>query len=137
MEDLARADEDRFVSAMLQRTTQRVREVIGAVNCARAGHLIDDSEGPVLELLRELNRELYEAALQARVDATEAAASFSPSGGVGPGDDGSIASQSLGTDPFGAGAVDPPPILEPGVRRGGAGRRPGGPRGGDGKRRRA
>lgn len=135
MEDLARADEDQFVSAMTQRAMERVREMIRAVNSARTGHLIDDSEGPVLQSLRELGRELYEAALQARVDATEAAACFSPSGAIGRRDGRSVASQSLGTDAIGACSMDPSAVLEPPVGGGGAGRCVGGPRRGDGKRR--
>lgn len=134
MEDLAKADEDRFASAMMQRMNVRVREVMGAVNAARTGHLIDDSEGPVLELLRELDRELYQAAIQARVDATEAAASFSPSGGLGTGDGGSGAAKPLGTHPAGPCAVDASAILEPRQFFGGPGGCIGGSGGGDGER---
>ncbi len=135
MEDLAKADEDRFASAMMQRLNVRVREVMGAVNAARTGHLINDSEGPVLELLRELDRELYQAAIQARVDATEAAASFPPSGGfVGTGDGDSGAAQPLGTHPAGPCAVDTPAILEPRQFVGGSGGCIGGSGGGDGER---
>jgi hypothetical protein len=58
-----------------------IRQVMAAVNAARDGHLIDDSEVAVNDIMNDLKRRVYEAALQARVDATEA--SFSPSG---PGD---------------------------------------------------
>jgi hypothetical protein len=121
MEDLLRADEDRFVAAMMERAGLRIREVMRAVNAARTGHVINDSEGPVLELLRELDLELYQAALQARVDATEAGASFSPSGCVGAGDVGSGAAKSLGADATGPGPVDASPVLGPGGRLAGSG----------------
>jgi hypothetical protein len=57
---------------------QSIRAVMSAVNAARDGHLIDDSEVAVNDIINDLKRRVYEAALQARVDATEA--SFSPSG---------------------------------------------------------
>jgi hypothetical protein len=94
MDDLLAADEDRLAVELTQRMSGRIREVIRAVNAARAGYLIDDSEGPVLAVLRELDRELYQAAIQARVDATEAQASFSPGGRIRSADAGSGAAQS-------------------------------------------
>jgi hypothetical protein len=97
---------------MMERAGLRIREVMRAVNAARTGHVINDSEGPVLELLRGLDRELYQAAIQARVDATEAGASFSPSGCVGAGDVGSGASKPLGADASGSSGMDASAILE-------------------------
>lgn len=134
MEDLARADEERFVTGMMERARERIREVIGAVNAARTGHLIDDSEGPVLQSLREFDRELYQAAIQARVDATESASSFSPSGVVGSGDGRSGASQPFGVDASGSCGVDPPAVLEQRRRVGDPRGYVGGSRGGDGER---
>ena len=121
MEDLAKADEDRFVAEMTDRMGLRIRELMRAVNAARTGHVIDDSEGPVLELVREMGRELYQDALAARVDATEAAASFPPSGRVRASDERSGAAQPFGADAFRAGAMDASAVLGPGHGGGGPG----------------
>lgn len=51
--------------------------IVAAVNAAAPGRLIGDSEEPVRQAMAELTRAAYEAALQQRVDAAEAA--FSPS----------------------------------------------------------
>jgi hypothetical protein len=53
-------------------------QIMGAVNAARAGQLINDSEEPVRQVGREFMRAAFEAALQQKIDAAEA--SFSPSG---------------------------------------------------------
>jgi hypothetical protein len=50
-----------------------------AVNAARPGHLINDSEELVRVAMDELRRAAFEAAVQQKVNAAEAA--FSPSGG--------------------------------------------------------
>lgn len=136
MDDLRKVDEERFVAEVMARVRGRVAEVIQAVNQARTGHLIDDSEGPVLAIMGELGRDLYQAAIQSRVDATEAAASFSPSGCVGAGVGGSRPAQPLGTDAAGSGGVDAAAVLEPGRGFAGAGGRPGGPDRGHPQRRR-
>jgi len=73
---LAVADQDELLRRMRQRVEACLGKVMAAVNSARDGHLIDDSEVAANDLLNELKREVYEQALQARVDATEA--SFSP-----------------------------------------------------------
>jgi hypothetical protein len=51
--------------------------IVAAVNAAAPGRLIADSEEPVRQAMAELTRAAYEAALQQKVDAAEAA--FSPS----------------------------------------------------------
>ena len=51
-----------------------------AVNSARPGHLINDSEEFVRVAMDELRRAAFEAAIQQKVDAAEAA--FSPSSGL-------------------------------------------------------
>jgi hypothetical protein len=53
--------------------------IIAAVNAAAPGRLIADSEEPVRQAMVELTRAAYEAALQQKVDAAEAA--FPPSAG--------------------------------------------------------
>ena len=55
-----------------------MRDVAAAVNVAREGRVINDSEEQVRDLLGEFRREVYQTALQMRVDAAEAA--FSPGG---------------------------------------------------------
>ena len=55
-------------------------QVMDAVNSARDGHLIDDSEGPVFHLMKELESRVFQKALQMRIDSTES--SFSPSEGL-------------------------------------------------------
>lgn len=54
-----------------------VAEVTEAVNAARAGSVIDDSEEPVRIATGRLRQKVFEKALQMKIDAAEAA--FSPS----------------------------------------------------------
>jgi hypothetical protein len=54
-----------------------LQEVTAAVNNARDGAIIDESEGPVRDALAKLRPAVYPKAIQRRVDAAEAA--FSPS----------------------------------------------------------
>ncbi len=54
-----------------------IAEVTEAVNTARAGSVIDDSEEPVRIATGELRQKIFEKALQMKIDAAEAA--FSPS----------------------------------------------------------
>ena len=54
-----------------------------AVNGARPGHLINDSEEIVRVAMDELRRAAFEAAIQQKVNAAEAA--FPPSGGSNDG----------------------------------------------------
>ncbi|MEX0775686.1 MAG: hypothetical protein WD042_08215 [Phycisphaeraceae bacterium] len=68
-----------------------VKQVMAAVNAARDGHLIDDSEVAANDLLNDLKRRVYQEAIQTRIDATQA--SFFPSG---PGDGASSGKQGPG-----------------------------------------
>jgi hypothetical protein len=52
--------------------------VVQAVNQARIGAIIDDSEEPVREATGQLRQKIFEKALQMKTEAAEAA--FSPSG---------------------------------------------------------
>lgn len=54
-----------------------IAEVAEAVNTARAGSIIDDSEEPVRIATGRLRQKIFEKALQIKIDAAEAA--FSPS----------------------------------------------------------
>lgn len=58
-------------------------EMVGIVNQARDGFLIDDSEEPVRIAGKELLRRAYEVTLQQKIDASEA--SSPPSGDSGGG----------------------------------------------------
>ena len=53
-------------------------QIMGAMNAARSGSLINDTEEPVRQAGHEFLRAAFEAALQQKIDAAEA--SFSPSG---------------------------------------------------------
>ena len=55
-----------------------VDEVVEAIEAAKAGAIIDDSEEPVRMATGKLRQKIFEKALQMKVDA--AAAAFSPSG---------------------------------------------------------
>lgn len=59
-----------------------MRDVAAAVNVAPEGRVINGSEEQVRDLLGEFRREVYQTALQMRVDAAEAA--FSPGGQADP-----------------------------------------------------
>ena len=54
-----------------------IAEVTEAVNTARAGSVIDDSEEPMRISTGQLRQKIFEKALQMKIDAAEAA--FSPS----------------------------------------------------------
>lgn len=79
---------DRLVQVAREDLEKRLRErfaacmgrVMDAVNAAPEGKLIEASEVPVHELMREFEQEVYQVALQARIDSSES--SFSPSGGM-------------------------------------------------------
>lgn len=121
---LASADQDDLKRRMRQRVEACLDKVMAAVNSARDGHLIDDSEVAANDLLNELKREVYEEALQARIDATEA--SFSPCGPIdGPalGEQGRRLVLPAGAAGTGGGEASPLPAAgsckprQPGKRR--------------------
>ena len=69
-EALAQALQDQF--------QQLCRDVAEAVSRAPTGHVISHSEEPVRDLLGDFRQAVYQAALQLRIQAAEAA--FSPAG---------------------------------------------------------
>jgi len=71
-------DPQAFVDQMRAQVEQTVGQVAAAVNAAPDGRWIDGSEEEGCRLMAELRQQTYEAALQMRADAAEAA--FSPSG---------------------------------------------------------
>ena len=66
-----------FVDSMKQEMEQYLKEVMEAVNNAADGEWIAGSEEQVRDLSAEMRRRVFEAAMQKRVDAAEAA--FPPS----------------------------------------------------------
>src|SRR5689334_5471136 len=78
MDRLAKMDREELVRRMRQEFEQTMLKVAEAVNAARSGHLINDSEEPVRDLMAEFRRRVFETAAQMRVEASEASADFSP-----------------------------------------------------------
>lgn len=68
-----------FAESMKLEAEQLLKDVMEAVNQAPDGDWIAGSEEQVRDLMGEFRKRVYEAALQKRIDAAEAA--FSPSRG--------------------------------------------------------
>lgn len=85
----------KFAESMKQEAEQLLRDVMEAVNQAPDGEWISGSEEQVRDRFGEFRKHVYEAALQARIDAAEAA--FSPSaGGTDRSDDAADGPQTQG-----------------------------------------
>lgn len=80
MDRLVKIDADELQRRMRAAYEQTMNDVAQAVNGARDGHLINDSEERCRDVLGEFKRLAYETAAQMRVEATEADPSFSPGG---------------------------------------------------------
>jgi hypothetical protein len=74
-------DRDSLRKRLLAEFEKALDQVVDAVDAAPAGRVIRDSEEPVRDVLDRFRRTVYEEALQAKVDAAEAA--FPPSGEQG------------------------------------------------------
>ena len=78
-------DEKKVPEIEREQLTKSLREdfercidvVVRAVNGARVGAIIDDSEEPVRQATAQLRQKIFERAIQMKTDAAEAA--FSPS----------------------------------------------------------
>ena len=81
MERLVQVNRDQLAAELHQELEQTLAKVMDAVNAAKDGRLIEDSESPVFHLMKELECRVFQKALQLRVDSTESA--FSPSRGPG------------------------------------------------------
>lgn len=81
MERLVQAERGRLAMELRGELEAVLGQVMDAVNAAGDGHLIEQSEQQVWELMQGFQRQVYERALQLRIDATEGA--FSPSAGRG------------------------------------------------------
>ena len=78
MEALPNLDREALRKRMLAEFERTVTEVADAVDGAKAGRLIRDSEEPARVALDRFRQVMYETAMQSKVDAAEAA--FPPSG---------------------------------------------------------
>jgi hypothetical protein len=78
MEPLPPIDRNAFKGAVREKMERLLDEVCDAVDGAEPGRVIRDSEEPVRDAFARLRQEVYEEAMQRKVDAAEAA--FPPSG---------------------------------------------------------
>lgn len=112
MDRLLRMDKEQFVSRMQAEVRQVLEQVADAVNDAPDGNVINASEMRVRDLMAELRRRAFEAAVQMRIDSTES--SFSPSegrGGQGQGEQGAVQPQHA--DQQRADRPEPGPVARP------------------------
>jgi hypothetical protein len=65
-----------------ERLKKLTAEIAAVMNTARVGRLLDDTDEKVNELCKAFQKEVYEVATQAKIDAAEAA--FSPGGPKDP-----------------------------------------------------
>jgi hypothetical protein len=77
MEPMPKFDRDAYLAQMRQKMEAMLGQVADAINNAPEGHIIAGSECQVRDLFATLRQQAFEAGLQMRVDAAEAA--FSPS----------------------------------------------------------
>jgi hypothetical protein len=78
MDALPKLDREALRERMLAEFERTLTEVADAVDEAKAGRLIRDSEEPARVALDRFRQVMYETAMQAKLDAAEAA--FPPSG---------------------------------------------------------
>lgn len=79
MYELPKVQASALFPEVRERVEQAVEKMMEAVNHTRPGELITGSEEAIRDIGHELIREIYEAALQKRITAAEAA--FPPSAG--------------------------------------------------------
>jgi len=116
MDRLIQVDREQLAAQLRQEMEQTLARVMDAVNAAPDGRLIEASEGPVYDLMKDLERRVFEKALQMRVDSTES--TFSPSGGrVGEAQTQQGARRIVASDAAGAGGVEPHAVLRPAGRK--------------------
>ena len=77
MDELPKISAEALKVFLHGRVDEIAEKVIDAVNVAKPGRLIADSEEQVRDIMGELRRAVFETAVQQKVDAAEAA--FSPS----------------------------------------------------------
>ncbi len=77
MEPMPKFDRDTDIAALRQKMETVLGQVADTINNAPDGFVISGSERPVFDLFATLKQEAFEAGIQMRTDAAEAA--FSPS----------------------------------------------------------
>jgi len=85
-EPAPKMDRDKLRAELMQEFEAVFREVTDAVDDAPLGRIIADSEEKVRDAMDAFRQRVYEAALQAKVDAAEASFSPSEERGDGPPD---------------------------------------------------
>ena len=85
MESTPKLSRDVFIKRMREKVEGTLGQVADVINQAPPGHIITGSEEQVRDLFADLRLQAFEAGLQMRVDAAEAA--FSPSEGPSHGQD--------------------------------------------------
>lgn len=78
MDELPKLDREALRKRMMAEFERTLTEVANAVDDAKAGRLIRDSEEPARVALDRFRQVMYETAMQAKLEAAEAA--FPPSG---------------------------------------------------------
>lgn len=79
MDELPKVAAESLMPVVREQVEEAVKKIMEAVNSTAPGELIDGSEEAVRDIGHGLTRVVYEAALQQRITAAEAA--FPPSGG--------------------------------------------------------
>ena len=79
MDRLLTMDAEQFIARMQAQVRAALEQVAAAVNGAADGNVISGSEMRVRDVMVELQRKVFETAVQMRIDSTES--SFSPSQG--------------------------------------------------------
>ena len=85
METTPKLTRDAFIEQMRMKMEEALGKVADAVNEAPPGRIIAGSEEEVRDIFADLRKDAFEAALQMRIDAAEAA--FPPSEGSNHGQD--------------------------------------------------
>lgn len=85
MESTPKVSRDAFIEQMRKKMEEALGKVADAVNEAPPGRIIAGSEEEVRDIFAGLRKDAFEAALQMRIDAAEAA--FPPSEGSNHGQD--------------------------------------------------
>ena len=85
MESTPKLSRDEFINRMREKVEATLGRVADAINQAPPGHIITGSEEQVRDLFADLRHRAFEAGLQMRVDAAEAASPPSEGPGHGQG----------------------------------------------------
>jgi hypothetical protein len=110
MDRLLTMDQEQFIARMQAEVRRTLEQVAVAVNGAADGNVISGSEMRVRDVMVELQRKVFETAVQMRIDSTES--SFSPSEGcIGQEQTEQGAKPSQHTEHQRAGRSEPGPVV--------------------------